>query len=125
MQSLSTAGIQSLRSTWIQAKQYWNKPSRLAVILNERFNPHKQRLSSISTNEKRVIKAQQKILNHKRHQLTRPAPNYIVPNPRGQRQSTPPQAVNHASVVPLRGVGEVERDSQIPLYLSDRPGEEQ
>ena len=25
----------------------------------------------------------------------------------------PPQAVNHASVVPWRGVGEVERDSQI------------
>ena len=38
---------------------------------SERFRPNKQRLFSISTNEKRKIQAKQKILKRKRPQLTR------------------------------------------------------
>ena len=71
IQSLSNVGIQSLRSTRIQAQTALNHLSRSAVILNERFRPHKQRLSSISTNEKRETQAQPKILKRERPQLTR------------------------------------------------------
>ena len=39
--------------------------------------PNKQRLSSISTNEKRKIQAQPKILKRKRYQLTRFAPTIL------------------------------------------------
>ena len=44
--------------------------------------------------------------------LHRNCTNYIGTNHAVSGMS-PPQAVNHASVVPLRGVGEIGRDSQI------------
>ena len=76
--------------------------SRLAVILNERFRPNKQRLSFISTNKKRKIQAQPKILNHKRHQLTRFAQT-ILSQAIAVSGNVPPQRHPRGEEVESRG----------------------
>ena len=78
--------------------------SRSAVILNERFRPNKQRLSSISTNEKRKIQAQPKILNHKRYQLTRLAQTKLSPT-LAVSGNVPAAAVPRVGMILKKGVG--------------------
>ena len=61
--------------------QFANIGATFAVSGNQKraSAPYERRLFSISTNEKHTIQVLHKILKRKRHQLTRIAPNYIVP----------------------------------------------